>query len=106
MANTVLRRIEPMSLAKVMALVYGFIGLIAGAIFALFSLVGAGIGAAMSHAGDDSGMGALLGGLFGVGAIIFLPLFYAVFGFIGGLIMAAVFNLVSRWVGGLQIELG
>jgi hypothetical protein len=43
--------------------------------------------------------------LFGVGSIIFLPIFYGILGFIGGLITAWTYNLVARFAGGLEIEL-
>jgi hypothetical protein len=43
--------------------------------------------------------------LFGVGFIIFLPIFYGILGFIGGLITAWTYNLVARFAGGLEIEL-
>lgn len=103
MATTTLRRIEPLSAAKVAAMVYGCIGLIAGIIFALFALMGMSIGAMADHSG--SGAPAFFGALFGVGAVIFLPIFYACIGFIGGLISAAIYNLVAGWVGGIQVEL-
>jgi hypothetical protein len=35
---------------------------------------------------------------------IFMPIFYAVFGFIFGIISAAIYNLVARWVGGIEVE--
>jgi hypothetical protein len=36
-------------------------------------------------------------------AILF-PVFYAVGGFIGGIIAAAIYNLVAKWTGGLEFE--
>ena len=104
MATTYLRRLDPVSLAKVMAMGYALIGLIAGAIIALLSFAGVGLGAAMAeHGGAES---SLIAAALGVGAIIILPLFYAVMGFIGGLIAGLVFNVALRWAGGLQLDLG
>lgn len=36
------------------------------------------------------------------GMLIFLPVFYTVFGFIFTLIGAWIYNLVARWVGGIE----
>src|SRR5262245_5535139 len=104
MATTTVRRIAPLSAAKVAAMVYGLIGLIGGIIIALFALMGMSIGAMADS--SNSGAPAFMGAIFGVGAVVFLPILYARFGFIGGLISAAIYNLVAGWVGGLQVDLG
>lgn len=95
----ILRRIGAVSLGKVFGILYALLGLVIGALFALLSLVGAGIGAAAS--GDE----AWLGAFFGVGAIIILPIFYGVIGFIGGLLTGLFYNLAAGIVGGVQVEL-
>ena len=40
-----------------------------------------------------------------IGAIIWLPLFYATIGFLVSLIMAALYNAIAGWVGGIRLEL-
>ncbi len=40
--------------------------------------------------------------LLGVGAVIFMPIFFAIAGFIEGMIGAFLYNVVARWTGGLQ----
>lgn len=85
---------------KVGGALYGLLGLVFGVFLALFSLLGAGIAASQV---DEPGV--LLGALFGVGAVIFLPLFYGFFGFVGGIITAALYNLVAGWVGGVEMHL-
>lgn len=35
---------------------------------------------------------------------LLMPVFYGVFGFIFGAISAALYNLIARWVGGIQVE--
>ncbi|NMC44118.1 MAG: hypothetical protein GYA46_09390 [candidate division Zixibacteria bacterium] len=94
----VLRRIGPFSCAKVSAVLYLIIGLIVGAIFSLISLM-------VSSIGGDSEISGMMGMLFGVGSIIFFPIIYAIAGFIGGLIMAALYNLVAGMVGGIELDL-
>ena len=64
----ILKRVGPLSAAKVAGTLYALLGLLIGAIFALVALAGPGI---------TSGKGASLGflaPLFGVGAIIILPI--------------------------------
>jgi hypothetical protein len=52
--------------------------------------------------GVKSGGGpAAFGGVFF--AILF-PVFYAIAGFIGGIIAAAIYNLIAKWTGGLEFE--
>jgi hypothetical protein len=43
--------------------------------------------------------------LFGVGSIITLPIFYGVLGLISGIITALIYNAVTGFTGGLEIEL-
>jgi hypothetical protein len=95
----VITRVNPVSAAKVAGLLYVVIGLIAGAFVSLVAMGGAAMGAA----GGDNG-GPLFGAIFGVGAIVLLPIFYGVFGFIGTLIMAWLFNIAAGMVGGVEIE--
>ncbi|MBC5829419.1 MAG: DUF3566 domain-containing protein [Candidatus Eremiobacteraeota bacterium] len=38
-------------------------------------------------------------------SLIFLPIVYAVLGFIGGMITAFLYNLVARWTGGVEVTL-
>ena len=60
-------------------------------------------GLAGGLASDDQGA-AMFGAIFGVGAIIALPIFYGVLGFVMMLIMAALFNLCARMMGGLEVD--
>jgi hypothetical protein len=95
----VLRRIGVLSAAKITGTVYAVFGLIAGLMFAAISLVGAGIAAAGE---EPSGA---LGALFGVGAIVFFPILYGCLGFVFGALSAALYNLFSGMVGGIEVEL-
>jgi hypothetical protein len=95
-------RVGPLSCAKIAGLLYVILGLVFGAIISLFSMMAGGMAAAAG--GDDGGFAALGGALFGVGAIILLPIFYGCMGFVMTLIMAALFNLVAGIVGGVEIE--
>jgi hypothetical protein len=95
----ILRRIGVWSTARIVGAIYAALGLIFGLFFAMFSVIG-GLAAAAS---ED--MPAMVGALFGVGAIVFLPLLYGCFGLIGGALSAAFYNLFSGMVGGIELEL-
>jgi hypothetical protein len=95
----VIRHIGVGSLARILAALYALWGFIFGVIVALIALAGTGISAA-----SDSPLPGWAGGLFGVGAVIFLPICYGVFGAIGGAITALMYNFIAGMVGGLSVE--
>lgn len=92
-------RIDPMSLAKVSAVVGLIMGFIYGVIYFLaMSAVGSLMGILGTSAGGIMpGLGAL--------ALIGFPIMYAIGGFIGGLISAVVYNFAAKQVGGVNITL-
>lgn len=91
--RTVLRRIEPVSLAKVYAAVYAIIMLIIALPAGCVVLIG---GAASDGGGMFAGLGLFL--------IVLYPIFGAIAGFIGGLITGFVYNFVADRVGGVEVE--
>lgn len=93
----IIRRIGPLSLAKLMGVLYALMGLIIGAIISVVSLVG---GALMAGQ-EGSGFGGML---FGAAAVVVLPIFYGILGFVVTLIGAALYNLVAGWVGGVELD--
>jgi hypothetical protein len=92
----VIRRVGALSVAKVAGVLYALIGLIAGAFISLAAIVG-GFGSGDTNA-------PLIGALMGAGAIIVIPIVYGGLGFIGTLIMAALYNLVAGAVGGIEVD--
>jgi hypothetical protein len=94
-----LKEIGPVSCAKVLGIFYGGIGLIAGVIIGFFAVAGAALGHGNNYGNP------LLGSLFGMGAIVFLPVMYGVLGALAGLLFSALYNLIARWVGGIQVTL-
>ena len=93
-----IKRVGVFSVGKVFGLLYALMGLIFGAIFSCVSLFGA--AAAMSEIGGEGAFGLL----FGIGGIIFLPLMYGIMGFIMGLIMAVLYNLIAKFAGGIEVQ--
>src|SRR5215216_2620264 len=88
-ADMIVTRIAPMSLAKILGCVYAVMGLIFGAFIGLIaSTVG------QFGGGDNTAMPQFIGMMFGVGSIVFLPVFYGAIGFIGGVLTAVLYNIV------------
>jgi hypothetical protein len=83
------------------SLMYGIIcavfGIIAGFLLGIITMTAP---ATFSQAGIPN-LGAL--------AIVLFPIIYAIllfiYGFIGGLIIAALYNLVAGWIGGVEVQL-
>lgn len=81
-----IRNIDPVQAAKVVAVLYLMVGLVLVPIFLFLAFM------------DSNAFG------FGMGFAIFIPVFYAVIGFIGTIIFCALYNLVAGWVGGIEVE--
>jgi hypothetical protein len=96
----IIRRIGVLSLAKFMGGIYGAIGLLIGAVLSLAALAGAAIGGVQN---DEPGA-AVIGAFVGVGAIIVLPIFYGLMGFLGGLVAAFLYNLFAGVFGGIELD--
>jgi hypothetical protein len=43
--------------------------------------------------------------VFGVGFALFMPVLYAVMGFVSGVIGAGIYNLVAKWMGGIEVDI-
>ena len=93
----VITRVNAFSVAKVAAVLYAGIGLIAGALVSL-------VGMAWGHAIANTEGGAFFGAIFGVGAIIIMPICYAIIGFIFSFIAASLFNVAAGMTGGIEVE--
>lgn len=91
----IIKRIDPRSLSRVLGVLYAILGLIAGVVFALVGLAGAGFGNAMPFGS---------GALFGVVGLVLWPLLYACIGWIGGWIVAALYNWVAGRFGGIVLD--
>lgn len=95
----ILKSIGVLSCGKVLGVLYAAIGLLVGVVIALISLSGAVI---PQQANGPNPVALFVG--FGFAAIIVLPIMYGIMGFIGGIICAAIYNLVAAVVGGLELE--
>jgi hypothetical protein len=87
------QRINVAQLAKLMGVLDLMLGVVVGVCFYLFSTVA---GSAASS------MFPMMGG---IGMLIFFPVMYGVFGFVGGALIAWLYNLVAGMVGGVEFEI-
>ncbi len=83
--------IAPLKAGIVLAALYGILSLIFVPFFLLAAVFGGKSGGATPA-------------VFGVGFAILMPVLYAVAGFIGGIIAAALYNLIAKWTGGFEFE--
>lgn len=100
----VVRRIGVLSAGKVLGALYALLGLIIGLFYALFALLFALIGVAGAANSQDALIGGAGGVIFGVLSVVLFPLFYGILGFIGGILSAFLYNLIARFVGGIELD--
>lgn len=103
MAKVTIRRLGILSMAKMQGLVGAVVGLIIGILYGIFFMI---FGAIMATSGaQGSGFGAAGGVIVGLVIMIGMPVFYGALAFVGGAIVAAVYNFAAGYIGGLEMEL-
>jgi hypothetical protein len=93
----IIRRIGPMSIARLSGMLYAVMGLIFGGIISLMALAG-GFGSGSEGATQ-------FGGLIGAAAVLVLPICYGLLGFVGTLIAAWLYNVAAGVVGGIEVDI-
>jgi len=84
-----------LSVAKIMGLIYGCLGLIVAPVFLLIGVLG-------SLAGQQK---TSFAGVFGIAFAVLMPVLYGVMGFICGALGGLLYNLFAKLVGGFELEL-
>ena len=92
----VISRIGVWSASKLYAAIMAAAGLLFGLMFAALSMFGAAAGLQ-----EDAGF---MASMFGVGAVIILPIFYGVMGLVASAIGALLYNIFAGVVGGLEVD--
>ena len=95
MSYMVLKRIDPISFAKLYAVVLTVIVFVVCLIYALIFLSFAGM------MGDEFGA---IGAGAAIAMVIFVPIICAIFYFLLGLLMAWLYNVVAARIGGVELE--
>jgi hypothetical protein len=96
-----IKRIGILSLAKFLGILYGGIGFIIGLVVTLVSLAGSAIeklfaANAYSQSVFSTPHSSVLSTVFGVGALIILPILYGLMGLVLGVIVGFIANLALR----------
>ena len=92
-----IKRIAPLQLGKMLAVLYGIMGIFFIPFFLMMSF-------AASHMPAQKRVGLGFMAL-GAGFAIFFPLIYAAMGFVFGALGALIYNIVAKWVGGIEVEI-
>jgi hypothetical protein len=89
------------SIGKFSALKVGFL------VFAVLGLVAGLLSSGFAFAGMPLGLEARMGfkGIFVLLPLILCPLFYGIIGAIVTFVGALIYNLASRWTGGLEVDI-
>ena len=93
----IIKRIGPLSCAKLSGLLYAVIGLLIGGVFSMAAMAGA----FASETAGAAGIGAIIG----VGAVIVFPILYGLMGFVATLIAAWLYNVAAGIVGGVEVDM-
>jgi len=95
----IVKSVGVLSVAKILGLLYGCMGLIIAPLFLMMGLMGSALGQQNSPLAGIFGVG------FGIGLAVFAPVLYGAMGFVMGAIGALLYNLFARWVGGFELEI-
>ena len=87
---TVIKSIGVLSVAKISGTIGALVGLV----------IGIPVAVVVYFTGSSWQLGAA-----GWVAVVALPLLYGVLGFVGGALYAWLYNVVSGWVGGIEVDL-
>jgi len=98
-----IKSVGVMSVAKVMGLIYGAMGLLFIPFLLLFGIL-ASVGAKQAQQ-TGANIPVAIGPAIAVVLAIAAPIFYGLMGFITGAISALIYNLIAGWVGGIEMEL-
>ena len=92
----IIKRLGPVSCAKIAGTLYAIVGLVVGGIISLVALAGG--------FGSDTSAPPGIGAIIGIGSVVMFPIFYGSLAFVAALIGAWLYNVLAKTVGGIQLE--
>lgn len=101
----ILQRIRIFAFAKFQAILMALVGLLAGILYSFGGLI---IDILVSSGWITSSEtpGLSYGTVLAFGALIGMPIIFAISGFLAGIVEAILYNLFAKWFGGLKIDFG
>ena len=103
MPKVQIKRVGVFSYAKITSVTMAAFGVVIGVIYGLiFMAVG---GAMMAGGGRDANTAGASSLVIGLVMMVAIPIFYAVLGFLAGLLGGVIYNVAARTVGGIELEL-
>jgi high-affinity nickel permease len=90
----ILRKVGVLSLAKIETILMAIFGLILGLFY--------GIASSFVNLTESATSNSLVLGWW---SVLVFPVLYAIIGFVAGAIGALLYNIISRWVGGVELDL-
>ena len=101
---TKVKKIRVLSFAKFQAVLFALLGFLAGVIYSFGGLlIDTLVSIGWVSPALASTPGLSYGTVLAFGALIGMPIIFAAFGFMVGLIEAFLYNLFARWFGGMEI---
>ena len=92
----IIKKINALSASKTFALCYAIIGFLTGSAFLIMSLLGLGIYTET----ETVPVTKTLGGI----SILVFPIVYGILGALSGLIFSFLYNFVTNWTGGIEMD--
>jgi len=93
-----LKSIAPVQLGKMFAALYGVMSLLIAPVFLMIALFGG------LAAKEGAAPGILLAVVIGIAMAVGMIIFYTAAGFVIGAMGALIYNLLAKFLGGIQVE--
>lgn len=103
MSKLRIRKLGPISVAKMYAAITFVVSLLIAVPYGLFIIGFSLMGASVGRGNEALALGG--GGIVvGILVMIAIPIIYTIIGFLGGLLGAVIYNIFAGMVGGIEIE--
>jgi Na+/proline symporter len=97
-------KLKILEYTKLQTIIFALIGLLAGVLYSFGGLIIDTL-VSLGWIVSSETPGLSYGTVLAFGALLGMPLYFAVIGFVTGILGAFLFNLTSKWFGGLKMDL-
>ena len=98
-----INKIKVLAFAKFQSILMTMVGLLAAILYSFGGLI-IDILVSLEWITSSETPGLSYGTVLAFGALIAMPILFAIVGFLGGIIEAILYNLYARWFGGMDID--